>query len=277
MAKFAILRTQKLKSRASIKGSLKHAFREQKTPNSDAGKRVENTHIGANNSSDSMDKINAILPEKIRKNGVMAIEYLITGSPEAIRGKSRFEQDDYFKDSLEWLKQRHGVENIAYVGIHRDESTPHMYAYIVPIDPKGKLNARHFLGERNALSKMQTDFYENVGKEHGLERGIEKSKAKHVDIKSYYARVNATEVVRTPPITLDKPKLWESKSTYGFRVAKKILKDLRGVAIFAKACFGHPSPSKQQKLNATTYASGGPDSSSSPRPDPTRGRNIGSK
>jgi hypothetical protein len=26
---------------------------------------------------------------------------------------------------------------------------------------------------------------------------------------------------------------------------------LRGVAIFAKACFGHPSPSKQQKLNAT--------------------------
>ncbi|TXL19110.1 hypothetical protein BMR06_11560, partial [Methylococcaceae bacterium HT5] len=25
----------------------------------------------------------------------------------------------------------------------------------------------------------------------------------------------------------------------------------RGVAIFAKACFGHPSPSKQQKLNAT--------------------------
>ncbi|WP_221901825.1 ATP-binding protein [Bathymodiolus platifrons methanotrophic gill symbiont] len=51
----------------------------------------------------------------------------------------------------------------------------------------------------------------------------------------------------------------------------------RGVAIFAKACFGDPSPSKQQKLNATTYASGGPDSSSSPRPDPTRGRNIGSK
>jgi hypothetical protein len=29
---------------------------------------------------------------------------------------------------------------------------------------------------------------------------------------------------------------------------------LRGVAIFAKACFGHPSPSKRQKLNATTNA-----------------------
>jgi hypothetical protein len=31
---------------------------------------------------------------------------------------------------------------------------------------------------------------------------------------------------------------------------------LRGVAIFAKACFGHPSPSKRQKLNATAKAFG---------------------
>ena len=34
---------------------------------------------------------------------------------------------------------------------------------------------------------------------------------------------------------------------------------VRGVAIFAKACFGHPSPSKRQKLNATTNAFGAPD------------------
>ena len=31
-----------------------------------------------------------------------------------------------------------------------------------------------------------------------------------------------------------------------------------GVAIFAKACFGHPSPSKRQKLNATANAFGAP-------------------
>jgi hypothetical protein len=31
---------------------------------------------------------------------------------------------------------------------------------------------------------------------------------------------------------------------------------MRGVAIFAKACFGHPCPSKQQKLNATANAFG---------------------
>jgi hypothetical protein len=31
---------------------------------------------------------------------------------------------------------------------------------------------------------------------------------------------------------------------------------LRGVDIFAKACFEHPSPSKRQKLNATANAFG---------------------
>ncbi|OOZ38888.1 hypothetical protein BOW53_13760, partial [Solemya pervernicosa gill symbiont] len=35
-------------------------------------------------------------------------------------------------------------------------------------------------------------------------------------------------------------------------------RDRRGVAIFARVCFGHPSPSKQQKLHATVYAYGAP-------------------
>jgi hypothetical protein len=49
---------------------------------------------------------------------------------------------------------------------------------------------------------------------------------------------------------------WISPSTpcVRFNFAQK-----RGVAIFAKACFGHPSPSKQQKLNATADAFGAPD------------------
>ena len=35
-----------------------------------------------------------------------------------------------------------------------------------------------------------------------------------------------------------------------FRINEKTVSK-RGVAIFAKACFGYPSPSKRQKLNAT--------------------------
>lgn len=197
MSSFAILRTQKLKTNSAIRASLKHAFREQETPNADPDRTAENDHFRANDSEAAMKRVLDRLPDKIRKNGVRVIEYLITASPEAMKAKSREEQDAYLEDSLRWLKKRHGDENLAYAGIHRDESTPHLYAYVVPIDPRGKLNARHFLGgSKHVLSELQTEFAETVGKKHGLTRGVKKSKARHKSIREHYASVRLTEARR---------------------------------------------------------------------------------
>ncbi|WP_344341131.1 MobV family relaxase, partial [Streptomyces rhizosphaericus] len=186
--RFAILRTQKLKHLGSVRRSLKHSFREQETPNADPSRAPENTHLGAESTAEAMAAIEARLPEKRRKDAVLAIEYLATASPEAMQGKSREEQDAYFADALEWLKERHGAENVVYAGIHRDETTPHLYAYAVPLDPdSGRLNAKRWLGGAKALNHMQTDFAERVGERHGLERGIEGSRAKHQTVQRYYA------------------------------------------------------------------------------------------
>ena len=184
---YAILRVQKLKSEVGIRRSLKHAFREQETPNADTKRTPENTHIGAPSSAESLREVRARRPEKVRKNAVLAVEYLVTASPEVMKAKTREAQDAYFSDALTWLKARHGAENVVYAGIHRDETTPHMYAYVVPKDPSGKLNCRHFLGGAKALSDMQTDFALAVGKRHQLERGIKGSKARHTTVKQYYA------------------------------------------------------------------------------------------
>lgn len=184
---YAILRTQKLKSKQEVRRSLKHSFRAQETPNADPNRTLENTHIGAKDTLDALQKIDARLPEKIRKNGVLVIEYLITASPEDMQGKTRPQQDAYFSDAHQWLQDLHGKENVVYAGIHRDETTPHMYAYIVPIDSKGQLNCRAFLGGAKALSGMQTDFADRVGKKHALQRGIEGSKARHSKVRQFYA------------------------------------------------------------------------------------------
>ena len=64
-----------------------------------------------------------------------------------------------------------------------------MVAYVVPIDDKGKLNARHFLGGRENLRNMQTDFAKNVGADFGLERGVEGSPAKHERVKKFYGNL----------------------------------------------------------------------------------------
>ena len=84
--KYAILRTQKLKATGAVWRSLKHAFREQPTPNADPDKAAKNEHVGATSAAEAMEKVRARLPEKRRKDAVLAIEYLITASPEAMQG-----------------------------------------------------------------------------------------------------------------------------------------------------------------------------------------------
>ena len=64
-----------------------------------------------------------------------------------------------------------------------------MWPYIVPLKD-GKLNAKHFTGGKKVLSQLQTDFAQDVGQRHGLERGIEGSQAKHQTVKEFYAQVN---------------------------------------------------------------------------------------
>ena len=189
--RYAILRTQKLKAAAAVWRSLKHSFREQPTPNADPSRAALNAHVGASNAAEAMAKVRARWPEKRRKDAVLAIEYLITASPEAMQELGGQGRDAYFNDALKWLRERHGGANVVYAGIHRDETTPHMYAYVVPLDEAtGRLNARRWLGGAKALSEMQTDFAANVGARHGLERGIKGSRAKHERVQRHYGLVN---------------------------------------------------------------------------------------
>ncbi len=224
---YAILRAQKLKSAVAVHRSLKHAFREQDTPNADAERTPDNTHIGAESTREAMEAFRSRLPEKHRKDAVLAVEYLITGSPEAMHGKDRASQDAYFGDALDWLKKRHGAENVVYAGIHRDETTPHMYAYVVPRVGE-KLNCRAFLGGAKALSQMQTDFADKVGRAHGLERGLERSKARHTTIREFYGRVGKP-AEKAPPLDVPEPSMGDrlNPKAYGEKVARSVVEQLR--------------------------------------------------
>lgn len=187
---FAILRTAKLKDWGAIGGSLAHTYRTRDTPNADPERLASNEHHGPEAPEAVVEAMKARMPEKIRKNGVLAIEYFIGGSPD------HFKSDDgakYFEDAREWLIKRHGAENVISTHVHRDETSPHMVAYVVPIKD-GKLNARHFLGGPEAMRMMQTEFAQEVGQKHGLERGVEGSQAKHQTVREFYARANDAEV-----------------------------------------------------------------------------------
>lgn len=184
---YAILRTAKLKTFGNIASSASHNFRERETLNADPERTHLNIHHGAVSSDEVTAKVKNLLPEKVRSNAVLCIEYLITASPEFF--KNGEQNLDYFERAREWLVNKHGEKNIVYSGIQLDEKTPHMVAYVVPIDDKGKLNARHFLGGRENLRNMQTDFAKNVGEYFELDRGVEGSPAKHERVKKFYGNL----------------------------------------------------------------------------------------
>jgi hypothetical protein len=201
---YAILRTAKLKTMGAIAGSLSHTYRERDTPNADPSRSANNTHSHADKTV-ALATIQGRLPEKRRSNAVLVIEYFIGASPEFFQDSSG---DSYFQDAMTWLQERHGRENVVATSIHRDETSPHLVAYVVPLDEAGKLNARKYLGGKSTLSQMQTDFAERVGRQYGLQRGVKGSSAQHTTIKAYYGALEAgdkshpqLEVPLTPQVT----------------------------------------------------------------------------
>ena len=219
---YAILRTAKLKTMGNIGGSLAHNYRTIETPNVDPNLTSKNHHTVATPEA-VKQAIKNRLPDKRRSDAVLCIEYLITASPEWEGWGSSLE-DEFFKRSAQWLMDKHGEENIAGMSIHRDISTSQLVAYVVPIDQKGKLNCKDFLGGRVKLNQMQTDFAKTVA-DLGLTRGKEGSKAKHTSIKEYYYDINHA---RDFSITTEPPKseLFESKARYAEKVTAAVIEQI---------------------------------------------------
>lgn len=195
---FAVLRVEKLTSFGNIIASAQHTFRERPTPNAVPEHTHLNESTGANSSAELAARISEHLPEKRRKDAVLCLEYLITASPEWFAGKASELQTQYFQDSIAWLKKKHGAENVVCTDIQRDEKTPHLVAYVVPRHPDGRLSAKEFTGGRTTLSKMQTDFWKQVGARHGLDRGVEGSKAHHTTVKEFYAALEVNPHLAPP-------------------------------------------------------------------------------
>lgn len=199
--RFAVLRVAKIKTLGNLRSSAKHTFRQRETPNADPElKSANEVWIGPDDADGVAAAWAARAPEQIRKNAVHALEYLVTASPEALGAMSKDDRDAYFATGLDWLCRRHGEENVLSAVIHRDETTPHLTAMVIPLDERGHLNARSFTGGKVMLSEMQTSFAEVVA-DWGIERGLHRSNARHVSIREYYAQVNTR-----PAESLDLPE-----------------------------------------------------------------------
>lgn len=126
---------------------------------------------------------------KIRANSVIALDTVYTASPQFFEGKTTEENNRYFQDCLRFHQQRFG--HVVSAVIHYDETTPHLHILSVPLTRDGRLSAREIVGNRTNMAHMQTEFFEQVGKVYGLERGQHRDgqeKREHITAQEHRLR-----------------------------------------------------------------------------------------
>lgn len=185
---YAIMRAKKLADMGSVAASMQHCYRERETHNADQERTPDNQHLGAKSTDEAMGKLRALLPEKRRKDAVLAVEYVMTASPEWFAKATPEQEKAFFQRSLQWLADKYGADRIVTASIHRDEATPHLSAFVVPLTQDKRLSAKEFIGSRDKMRADQTSYAGCVA-DLGLERGIEGSKATHQTIQQHYAAI----------------------------------------------------------------------------------------
>lgn len=149
---------------------------------------------------------NANLKRKVGKNQVHAIRVMLSASPEAMeRIQQEGRLDDWCKQSVEWMQETFGKENLVSAVLHMDEKTPHIHATVVPIVIAARRKKKseecvkkHYRkkaeGSRlcadDVMTQVKLKNYQSSYAEamlpFGLERGIDGSEARHISTREYY-------------------------------------------------------------------------------------------
>ena len=162
---------------------------------------------------------------KIRCDAPVAIEYMITASPEAMTRLSKQEQERYFAECLSFVEARHGVGNRLSAVLHLDETTPHLHMLVFP-EREGKLDAKSFF-KLPALTALQDEFAIKVGKQFGLERGVRLSELLEKGEKPH--RHQSVAVYKAKKLKETERKLAELEQTTADLAAVEAITPKKGV------------------------------------------------
>lgn len=194
----ACVRTHKIKSFAELTRSAKHNYRLIPHLHALSDKQPGWLHGGPDATALAKAKLKG---KTVRKNAVYAVEVVLTVSPEFFRdqgqgpGEYDFSSVEAYESAcVQWLEETFGEDNILSSVVHCHESTPHVHALILPIDPKGKLNAQHWLDGKAKLSALQDSFAAKLAP-LGIVRGArsapgEKTR-RHVPLRRFYQWVQS--------------------------------------------------------------------------------------
>lgn len=151
------------------------------------------------------------IKRKITNDQVRVIRTVLSGTHEDMMNIAEKGQlDNWCNDSLMWLQDTFGKENVVSVVLHMDEHTPHLHASIVPIVTGERRKAKNKTaeeGKRTYRKKANAvrlctddvlnrdkmigyhDSYAQAISKYGLKRGIRGSDARHTTTAQYYRNI----------------------------------------------------------------------------------------
>lgn len=227
---YSFMTLEKIKNTRQMGGKYKHNYREIDVSNADPDKKDLNEELvslGGKTYKQAFDERMAKLgygtDKKIRSNAVLGFEVVTTFSREEA---DHIDFEKWKENNVKWLRQAFNAkpekygDNVMSVVYHADEpGNVHCHAFIIPIDDKGKLNARYYVHSRQKMIDLQDSYGKLMKKEHNLNRGVHGSKATHQDIKRYYTALNKT-------LGQELPAIKEQESILEYRQrANEIYKD----------------------------------------------------
>ena len=193
------------------------------------------------------ERIEKLNIKSVRKDAVVAMEMVVSATPDYFRPDDPDRKKYYQEDRLEaWkeavmdsLKAEFG-DNLISAELHLDESTPHIHCCITPIEEKQKKKRQ---SKQQKARGEEPEFYNSHGfnarkmfnpeylrhlQEHlpkavkhlGIERGLKGSKAKHRKSNSYRQILATAEQeyksMKPPAFKAFKAKIKESLGSVNF-------------------------------------------------------------
>lgn len=194
-----ILVHSKVKDQEHADKATNHNYRRYDVPNADQQALHPNVEYINTEKRDYWELATERLAEvgitKPRKDAIRIEEILLTASPEFFKRDENGRAEDYseskwVKDSMTYLINKYGKQNIIGFDLHQDEKSPHIHAMVVPITPDGRLCCKEIFDPKT-LRQNQDDYAEAM-KDHGLVRGVKHSQAVHQPMQQMYGQQNQT-------------------------------------------------------------------------------------
>ena len=245
MEAFAVCRIRKIKS-PSLKATGDHNLRLINVPQANENGKISRIIGGKKHTSDLVkEQIEKQIIKKPRKDAVVAVEMVLSASPEYFRpenpdkyGQFNDERVQKWKEkSVAFLKEKY-KSNLVEVTLHLDEATPHLHAIIVPlttsiknkrrtkkqieenINPKTyestSLNAKNMFNKYE-LVNLQTEYAKSLS-DLGIKRGVSGSKVKNKRLDKHYRQAFKknipknlpckTPIIESPPSLLENRNKW---------------------------------------------------------------------